>query len=91
MDLSAAAWSLFACHHQDLHTGTDHQGLHLACRGHEVTLGENQKVTRQKKRRYNEINHVTSVSCSYSTSSMMGTSNFLCSRWPAEPSILVLC
>ena len=37
-------------------------GCVLSCRGHEVALGENQKVTRQKKRRYNEINHVTSVS-----------------------------
>ena len=26
-----------------------------------MALGENQKITRQKKRRYNEINHVTSV------------------------------
>ena len=26
-----------------------------------MALGDNQKVTRQKKRRYNEINHVTSV------------------------------
>ena len=26
-----------------------------------MALGENQKVTRQKKRRYNEMNHVTSV------------------------------
>ena len=37
-------------------------GCILPCRGHEVALGDNQKVTRQKKRRYNEINHVTSVS-----------------------------
>ena len=37
-------------------------GCMLPCRGHEVALGDNQKVTRQKKRRYNEINHVTSVS-----------------------------
>ena len=42
----------------------DVMGCILPCRGHEVALGDNQKVTRQKKRRYNEINHVTSVSCS---------------------------
>ncbi|CAL5225358.1 g8161 [Coccomyxa viridis] len=34
--------------------------LPILPQGHEVALGDNQKVTRQKKRRYNEINHVTS-------------------------------
>ncbi len=46
-------------------------GCILPCRGHEVALGDNQKVTRQKKRRYNEINHVTSVSCSLPVLALM--------------------